>query len=249
MQKKATKWIGIVTETVGFNHIQSAAHEEEIPEFSTIVVATNTLSREDWVRANMFSVCVQCFHNLGLLRCFAVYLHTEKGVSYFDFYSALLERIMSEKGTLMNALFADFEAKLSRSDCEWNYRSEILGEAAWFFEEGAFLEAVMNYERFYEEALPFLKQFGIDEPVFSALLDYQKNIIRLPGKNEFEIKQKYDFYAYFDHIYSGVYSPLEKCDRTLRFKFTDGVNDIRTYAKQLVWYGRRRGATIAKPEN
>lgn len=247
-QKEYIERHGIITETVGFNHIHSAAHSEEVPEFSTIVVGTNTMSREDWVRANMFSVCVQSFHNLGLLRCFAIYLRNEKSMSYFDFYSSLLERIMSESGTLMHGLFASFKDKLSRNDCEWNYRSPLLGEAAWFFEEGAFLESLMNYERFLGEMLPFLKSFGIDDDIFSALLEYQSGIIRQPGKNEFTITQKYNFDAYFEHIYAGVYSPLEKCSNTLHFKFTDNINDIRTYAKELVWYGRRKGATIAKPQ-
>ncbi len=246
-QKEYIERYGIISETVGFNHIHSSAHTEEVPEFSKIIVATNTMSREDWVRANMFSVCVQCFHNLGLLRLFAIYLYSEKNVSYLDFYTALLERIMSDSGTLMNGLFASFQSKLSRSDREWNYRSEILGEAAWFFEEGAFIEALMNYEQFWAEMLPFLKSFGIDEGIFRSLLDYQRKIIRQPGVNEFTIEQDYNFYAYFEHIYSGVYSPLEKSRSTLHFKYDDNISDIRTYARELVWYGRRKGATIAKP--
>lgn len=244
-QKEYIDRHGIVAETVGFNHIHSAAHDEEVPEKSNIVVATNTMSREMWVKSNMFSVCVQCFHNLGVLRCFAIYLHYEMGIEYYDFYSALLRFILSEPGTLCTELFESFAAKLSSSHSEWNYRNPLFGEAAWFFEEGAFLEILLNYERFCAEIKPFLAGFGIEKGVFDSLLHYQHEVIRYPGKNRFKIESDYDFYSYFDGIYTGKREKLKNEPSVLQFGFDDGINDWRTYARELVWYGRRKGAAFA----
>lgn len=64
---------------VAFNHIHSAAKkDEEVKEYSYLVRSTATLSREDWVYANLFSVCLQCFHSLGILRYLAMYLSETK---------------------------------------------------------------------------------------------------------------------------------------------------------------------------
>lgn len=236
---------GIVSERTKFNHIHSSSVEEEVGELSDIVVATNTMSREMWVRSNMFSICLQCFHNLGLLRCFAIYLRNEKDITYLDFYNRLLEFILASEGTLMNGLFSAFFTCLSTPGEEWNYRNERLGEAAWFFEEGAFIEAIENYDSFFEEMTPFLRSFGIEDDVFSSLLSYQKEIIRRPGFSSADIVSDMNFVEYFEGIYTGSRVPLQKKHSAVRYEFNDGVNDIATYARELVWYGRRKGAAFA----
>ena len=51
------------------------ASEFDLPEYNNIVVETNTLSREEWIRASVFYNLVKSFHGYGLLRLFAIYLY------------------------------------------------------------------------------------------------------------------------------------------------------------------------------
>ena len=105
------KKYGIQVMKVGFNHIHSAPEQdEEVPEYSYLIRATASLPPEDWVKANLFSVCVQCFHALGVLRFFAIYLYTEQHVSYYRFYTDLLSFIMEGTG-LLHDLWAQFREK------------------------------------------------------------------------------------------------------------------------------------------
>lgn len=235
----------IKTARVPFNHIHSAAHHEEVEEFSTLIVETASLSHADWIRANLFSVCVQSFHNLGLLRCFALWLHYENGVEYLDFYNALLEFIFSAEATPANQIFVAIREKLSDESGCWNYRNELFGEAEWFLEEGVFLEAVLDLDRFYDGLRPFLKGFDIPKEIFDGLLAYQRGIIRLPAKRSFSLGCDYDFYSYFNGVYVNEYAPLERVKNSLDFSFEDNSDNACDFAREVVWYGRRRGATLA----
>lgn len=244
-QKEYIKKHGIQVAKVPFNHIHSANKKEEVPEYSYLVVGTNTMSNEMWVKSNMFSICVQCFHNLGLLRCFGIYQYYENNVKYLDFYNSLLNYIMNAEGTIFHKLFSRFKKELENSDTgKWMYHNELFGEATWFFEEGAFLEIVHNYNRFWDEITPFLNGLGIDETLYKDLVRFQKAIIKLPGVTEAAVDLHYDFNGYFAGVYSGNRKIIQEKHNVLHISDEKEVSSWKEYARETVWYGRRRGATL-----
>ena len=235
---------GIEVIKVGFNHIHSAPDKnEEIPEYSYLVRSTATMNRDDWVYSNLFSVCSQCFHSLGFLRFIAIYLYTEKGVRYYDFYNGLLSYIMEGSGIIHN-LFEMFREKYDSSLAgDWNYHKPEFGHVTWFFEEGAFLEAVTRFDEYMSELLPYIKQYDIDEDIFPSLLAYQRAILRKPGDGESRTELGYDLYSYFDAIIKGETPSLEKVKCTMVIKPYAMFDSVAEYAKETVWFGRRRGRT------
>ncbi len=230
---------------VAFNHIHSAPKkDEEVKEYSYLVRSTKTLSREDWVYANLFSISVQCFHSLGLLRYFAMYLHNEKGLSYYDFYTALLEYILNGNGKL-TSLWNTFKVKYESSLAgDWNYYNERFGNVTWFFEEGAFTEFVDDYSEYMAEIIPFLKGYEIDEKLFGELLIYQKAIIRKPFDSEETVSFSYNLHNYFTCITKGDEAILKEKETSLKIIPKAHFDSVAGYAKETVWFGRRRGATI-----
>ena len=236
---------GIQVMKVGFNHIHSAPErDEEVPEYSYLVRATASLSPEDWVRANLFSVCVQCFHALGVLRFFAIYLYTARGVSYYDFYTDLLRYLMDGSGFL-HALWMQFKEKYeSNFSGEWNYHNPAFGHVTWFFEEGAFLEVVQDYAAAMAILEPFLKRYAIPERLYGNLMRYQALMVRKPFEGEREVSFDYDIHAYFSAILRGEAPALQETPVTLRVTPRTVYTDMFDYAKETVWYGRRRGASV-----
>lgn len=230
---------------VAFNHIHSApTKDEEVKEFSYLVRSTATMSREDWVNTNLFSICVQCFHSLGLLRFFAMYIHTEGKTSYFDFYSKLLEYILNGNGKL-NKLWNTFKHKYETSlKGDWNYYNEKFGNVTWFFEEGAFIEVANNYSEYMNEIIPFLRSFGLEENLFSQLLIYQKLLLRKPYDKASTENFQYNFCKYFENITKCQPTSLEKKDTSITVTPKVLYDKVADYAKEVVWYGRRRGATV-----
>lgn len=245
-QKDYAEKHGLVTAKVPFNHIHSADIAEEVTEYSYLIIGTNTLSNTMWVKANLFSVCVQCFHNLGLLRCFALYQYYEQGMRYLEFYNRLSVFIEETKDTLVHTLFERFENALKDSVTgKWMYQNPLYGDASWFFEEGAFLEILQDYPRFWREITPFLNALGIPQPLYADLIQYQKAIVNRPFTDATALELEHDLRTYFAHIYSGKTAPvLTKKKNVLRIAPGSTAVSWQEYARETVWYGRRRGATL-----
>ena len=236
---------GIKSRKVKFNHIHSAETQEEFPEYSEIVMETATMSKEMWVKSNLFSVTLQCFHSLGLLRCFAIYAHYEKGMSYRDFYNGLFDFVLTNPETVFGRVLARYKDKLTHSlEGDWNYYNPVFGNIVWFFEEGMFLECMYNYDLYEQEIAPFIEALGIGEEILIELKKYQKSVLRRPNKSGEKLTLNHNFTKYFDNIYSGAYSPLEKTAVTVEFTENRVFGDWYSFAKNIVWFGRRKGAMM-----
>ncbi len=236
---------GIEIMKVAFNHIHSAPDkDEEVKEYSYLVRSTATLSREDWVYANLFSVCVQCFHSLGILRFFAMYLHNEDKCDYYSFYSGLLDFILNSEGKL-GRLWSDFRNKYETSLAgDWNYYNESFGNVTWFFEEGAFIEIVTNYDEMLGELQEYIYSFDAPEDLAEEIFSYQKLVLRKPFDTVNSADFSYNLRSYFESITKGEKAVLTKKQASLTVAPKVSYSSVADYAKETVWFGRRRGATI-----
>lgn len=236
---------GIEIIKVAFNHIHSVPKkDEEVKEYSYLVRSTATLSREDWVYANLFSVCVQCFHSLGILRFLALYLHAYKKSSYYDFYTGLLDYILNSDGKLgklWNSFKLKYESSLSG---DWNYYNEKFGNVTWFFEEGAFIEIVNDYGACLKELEGFIARYPIEEELRNELLSYQKLLIRKPFEEKITSDFSFDFYSFFSDIIRSQPSELKAKKISLTIEPSAKYDSVSRFAKETVWFGRRRGATV-----
>ena len=237
---------GIETAKVPLNYLHSSMpDEEDITEYTELIVATRDMPFSDMMNSIMFCTCLQCFHHIGLLKYFAIYTRHELNVSYLEFYNRLLDFIYKSEGTFLNKLFNTFREQCSDfSNGEWSYYNEKFGNIGWFLEEGAFMEIVSNYEVFWEEIIPFLKEFDIDEGIFEELTAFQKFVIRLPQQEIVTGDFKYDFYSYFHNALSCTYKPLEKLANTIRVDLPLPVYSWKDYARKVVLFAKRRGDTI-----
>lgn len=236
---------GIRVIRVAFNHIHSAPKkDEEVKEYSYLVRSTATMSPDDWVRANLFSVCVQCFHALGFLRCFAIWLHEERIADYYAFYTGLLHFLLESDG-MLGDLWREFRRRYAQSlGGEWNYYNPRFGDVTWFFEEGAFLECIDRQDEAFALVMPYLRRFSIPDDLFDELLRYQKRVLRRPADDESAAAFSYDFPKFFDGAMKGDHPALERKNILLRIAPRARAADLKQYAKEIVWFGRRRGLSV-----
>ncbi|MBR0536603.1 MAG: cobalamin-dependent protein, partial [Clostridia bacterium] len=190
---------GIRWERQKLHGIHYPANFNGVQEYYDVVVETKDMSKAEWVRANMFSVCLQSCHHMGLLRCFALYARYELGISYFDFYNRFLAYIFAAKGTYLCGLFETIRAKTDDTmHSDWCYQNDIFSKVGWYFEEGIFLDVAYHIDAFWRDAEGFINGLGIGEDVLPALLRYQQSILRFPGQRTVVIDSDYDFYHYFN---------------------------------------------------
>lgn len=222
-------------------------NSEEVTEYSRLIVRTNTMSHEDWIKMNIYSATIQSFHHEGLLMLFALYLYYEKGVEYSEFYQKLINHLLSSEDTVASKVYGLLEERFSlvtqgKAGIVWEDRR--FGDVGWPSEEFVFLNISIEAERFYSEIKEFLKTFFDDEDIFENLFTYQKNIVKLPFKDKIEFESEYDFKNYFSAVLCGKHIPLEK--RKCRNVIEEPVkcNSWKDYARYIVWYGRKDSRNI-----
>ena len=244
-QKDFKEKYGIRWERVPLHGIHYPANFNGVQEYYDVIVETKDMSKEEWVRANMFSVCLQSFHHLGLLRCFAIYMRYEKGLSYYDFYNRLLDYIYSDEKSYLYSLFNMIREKTRDTMySDWCYQNDIFSKVGWYFEEGAFLDMVYNKESYVKEIRGFVDTLGIDDEIKESLFKYQNDIIRYPGQEIITVESDFDFYSYFENIYEDEYTPLCKKKTRLTIELEKKIYDWPKYAHEIIWYGKRRSATL-----
>jgi radical SAM superfamily enzyme YgiQ (UPF0313 family) len=220
---------------------------------SRIIVETAAMSRDDWKKANSFTVCVVGFHNYGLLQCFAIYLHNEMNVSYYDFYSSLITWIKTksvfcksamDKATGSLTAFLEGEGKLL-------YQEDKFGKIFWALEEGLFLNIAYGLDVFYAEIEDFLRGYQVDKHLYNELLNYQKSIIVVPNKTEVTLQLDFDFYDYFTKALVNIKGPLTRRKNTMTLQDEGIPADWCEYGIQYVWYGKRESKTLftSKPKS
>ena len=223
--------------------------KRDVTEFSRIVVSTSAMSKEMWIKSNIFAVFVRAFHNLGLFQCVAIYLYYEKKIKYSQFYEELIDFAKENPGTICGEIYLWLEEKyrevLSNSG-SLTCTVEGFGELTWPLDEGAFLKAMKNRDEFYREMNSFLEKYFDNKNLFEEILVYQKNIVKNPFSKGVVLGLNYDFYDYFSGIYQNNYKPLEERKHSIKIDSSLTPSNLPEYAKKIVWYGRKGGQNIIK---
>ncbi len=213
---------------------------DEIKEMSRSVTATDKMNEEEWIKANMFSLLVQACHSMGLLRYFAFYLHSEKNISYYDFYSSLQAFAESGASPFLAEIYDFFKSRyrLITEGCgEWSCLIPGAGEISWPYEEGFYLSVLADLERFYSELCPFLKGFGIEDDIFADLLSYQRLVIKTPGAGEKSVRLSYDLLPFFNEVMLSGKAALKK--RNCTAAVSEAVPETgEEFAAKCIWFGR-----------
>lgn len=226
-------------------------NKDDIPEYSRIVTKTYSMDNKMWVKMNLFSTCVQCFHHLGLLEYVAIYLHYEHNVSYGDFYDRLLAHLLSHPDTVAGKVFTKikkhFENIISEGTSVDIYDKEY-GSLTWTSEELAFLDIVFEKESFYQEIKEYLYSFGAKKEIVDELTDYENTVIKTINNAHSEKRFSYDFPSYFKAALSGNILPLEKKETKIIIDDPETYHTKADYGRNIVWYGRRGGKNIYQTE-
>ena len=236
----------IKTVSTSLNQYHCNSMDDVLSGFSHIVVETSTMSAEDWITANFFSTCVQSFHHFGLTQCLAMYLRKERDIKYYDFYSELLGFI-EQKSVFLKELFDKVHGILSgfvEGRCGLTYQDDVFGSITYPLEEAVFLVCLYNRDIFYGEIREFAEEYIKDSAFLDELLEYQKAVVLRPCENDFVKSFSYNFSDYFNKIWANSYISLENTAVKYKFSTPYATDDWVSYAKEIIWYGRRNGRML-----
>ena len=238
--------INVTTIPLNQPHAQISA-EDEVQEYSHIITSTCSMPEEDWKQCALFSACVSCFHHLGLMQLPALYLYFEHGIRYVDFYSALLSFLLQDPNGVFSELRQRFDDIIDRH-AGAVFSDPRFGDVTWTFEEYAFLRTVYEKDAFYAAADVFLSRYIQDDALRHELLAYQSFVIKSADGQKRRFSGTRLWKPYFASLILNEPCRLEERAVSYTVEEPYVCADWATYARELVWYGRRGGKYLYSSE-
>lgn len=240
-QKDFVEKFGIKTVDLEIIRPHFANEAFSIPEYNTIIVETNTLSREMWIRATTFYYIAKALHGSGLLRAFDIYLNKEKGIPYEKFYDGMIDYFEANPDLFVSKLYFEIKEHATEQSLGIVNKKlffELCGDMVWDDNEYLVLHMISRLDEFFDNMGAYLKSYDFEEDVFDDLMKYQKAILRKPAESECKVELKYDIHTYLSNVYVNDYSPLQKKSHTLVLKDSATVSNWFDFGKYVIWYGR-----------
>ena len=230
-------------------HSTPESGEGEITEYEEVVVETSSMLNADWQHTYLFYWMVQSFHCLGLTQYIAILFRKHFGIKYSDFYEQLISYFGSGVGTFIGKEISLIRSIIARS-MKGGRIDMILpqfGNIYWPLEEASFLTLVSDKNEFYRELRLFSgtlvasSGYTADDALLDDVVLYQSAVVRDPYTDLTEIELVYDLHAYFSDLRSKE-TPVQSPSRLL-IKADKGYGgDLETFAREVVWYGRKGGS-------
>lgn len=215
---------------------------------SHIIVSTETMDAQSFLKSILYAFTIQVFHNFGLLRVVALYYHYEKNMKYMDFYNSFINWLNNSPDTFTGKLYNYFENKYKASlegyDFETFSKSEF-GETQFNLPDGAFLEIVCSLEEFYNDIRAFLHCLDQDSTITEEILEFQKLIIRKPENTSQQANFSFDWIDFYTGLIEGKKTKLKKACLNVSVLESSEYTDLVSYAEAIAIKGRRIGKSIA----
>lgn len=162
----------------------------DVEEFYDVVVATDKMSAEDWVKASLYGYVVQALHCMNVTQVIAVGLRRTAGVSYRDFYEGLIEYARARPSGQLWGLLSRIERMLravAAGKGSFDLGDRTFGDLMWPVEELLFLWIVQgrvtgeihDYTRLLDggEDLIARQKESTNWPEQSDMREFGKNVV------------------------------------------------------------------------
>lgn len=227
---------------------------DNIYETQELVISTNTLPSEDWIKCRAFAFMVSLLHFDKLLQMPSILLNVIYGVRYKD----LIEAIMLSRSTVLSEatnFFFDKARDIQNGGAEYCESEEWLN-IFWPADEFFFIkmvrEGLMN--EFYKESskilTEILKSHGYSgfEQILHESLMFNEQLIKVPFVDtNLDIELSYNIWDVYRasligkniQIQPGKYNYI--IDRS-----SQTWNSWEQWYREVVWYGNKKGAYLYK---
>lgn len=247
------KKYGVKTVLSPIFQAHSVPHDSNDPvaESEPVVIETATMPLADWRRAYRLAWAVQCFHTLGLLQGCAIFLRHYCGIAYRQFYEELIAFADREPQGILHRELRILDGVLDRV-LEGKGFDQVLPEFSditWPPEEAALLRISVEADAFFAEVARFIDALiesalaELDGGLRRDLLRYQRAVVVTPDDDaEVDIALCADIPEFIESHRNNALAELQIGDARYRVRPRSAFGgDRRTYARDIVWYGRKGG--------
>jgi len=226
---------------VVYDYLFGTHVENEVSESIEVVVATKDMSKEDMIKAQIFSWFLNTFHVDGITSFISRFLNKHDNIDYSEFYDKFFEHIKTD-GWLANEI-----ALIEENYKNWTKNGKIDLPPIGNKEVHGFnlihstiakIQLEDKYDHIFNVVESFVKShFTIEENLYTELIDIQRNyFIDYKKLTSYPILSQYNcnILGYLQGT-GELYSPSR-----LEFDFPENKDMSLLRFCENLYYGRRR---------
>lgn len=263
----AEMWVPEYRAKYGFQTVRSRiinthgfrSEDDEVPEYQELVIATDAMPREDWVKARAFAWMSGFLHFDKVFQIPLIVAHERGGISYRDLVELFLfeQPFLSEGDFPMIAGMRNFfmgrAREVQNGGEEYCHSSEWL-DIWWPADEFYMIKlcAEGSLDAFYEEALRALKlclvnrSATIEDGILENSVTLNRNLLKLPFlDDELAFTLSWNVWEFYRGILSGKPVPLTSGKREYVVdRKTEHWESLAEWCREVIWYGNKRGSYL-----
>lgn len=234
---------GIQSQVIPLLLLHGTVEENDITEYYEIVTGTNTMPTKEWIECSLFAWGIQTFHCLNLTQSVSVFLNHKYDIAYKNFYIDLFKYIKASKTTVADILnnAENIAREVAFGYGSFDLKDRTYGNVMFPVEEILFLQIVN------EDFWSLLKEFmlhrykNIPNDIIYDLVNYQRISVKQPLKQQIKsVDLNYNIHEYVSSLLINREDvELEKISNTITTNNPNSYTDVKDYAREIVWYGRK----------
>ena len=245
----------VETRTISVHGSLAELEDEEIHENQVLVIATNTLPPEDWVRTRVYAWMVALLHFDKVLQIPSILLHEVCSVSYREIAEAFTEGPLDSFPVLqeVKAFFQEHARAIQKGGPEWALSDRWLS-IWWPPDEYALIKLCIDnkLEQYYREAERRLGQLlkdkflSIPPDLLRESFNVNKSLLKQPFQSEdLDIEVSYNIWEFYKSVLTGNKIPLEERSSRYHIDRTSVTwSSWDEWCQEVIWYGNKTGAYL-----
>ena len=227
--------------------------ENDVKEKQQLVIATNSMSKEEWIKTRAFCWMTALLHFDKLIQVPILITHYLTEIGYKEIIEMFLSDNLYKYPTLtwVKDFFLNKARDIQNGGNEYCHSSEFL-DIYWTADELCFIQ-ILAYDKlndFYYEALqylsPLMKQIHNGQTILREAFAYNKTLIKRPFQTEnLSLKLNFDMPTIYSDLVKGKDTSFIDGQYSFVVDKTKMVwNSWEDYCREVIWYGNKKGAYL-----
>tara|TARA_B100000315_G_C14567063_1_gene583490 strand:- start:115 stop:2106 length:1992 start_codon:yes stop_codon:yes gene_type:complete len=246
----------IIVETKLINiHGSLEESEDECCETQFLVVGTNSMPKNDWVRTRVFSWMAALLYFNKILQIPFVLIQKICSVSCRDLIEMFVGRKFNEFPVLASVqqFFMDKSRDIQNGGAEFCL-SEAWLNIYWPADEYILIKLCVenNLQQFYDEAEAaleqYLKEYSLSLPagLLHETIKLNRSSMKFPFQtDDLSLELSHNVWEYYQSVLRGTQISLENRPTTYHIDRTSQIwTSWDDWCREVIWYGNKKGAYL-----